>query len=42
MTAPTLEDIKRAAAGKGAEPLYTQAFWRAAVLVLLALLKEQP
>lgn len=31
-----MEDIERAAADKGAEPLYTQAFWRAAVLVLLA------
>lgn len=38
---PSMEDIKRAAAGHGAEPLYNQSFWRAAVRVLLAMLKER-
>lgn len=32
----TLEEIRRAAAEKGAEPVYTQAMWREMVRTLLA------
>lgn len=40
MSAPTLAEIKRAATENGAEPLYSQAWWREAVKRLLTELEH--
>lgn len=41
MIKPTMEEVMRAAKEEGAEPLYTQSFWRACVRFLLAKLDEK-